>query len=951
MAEEPATTKEASNTTSSPTNIEDGADRIVQSLDPSEEAAVDGDSKSMSAVQTPPSFVANHASVEANKKSEDAVASGQTISDSVAAPPEEPSADATEQAEAASVANPASSPRIAKVADPRLQKALQKQAEIAGKTLASPPQPPRKPDSNDAKDPKASPSTASKSSSKRKEKARSLHTEHKEKKEDSSQQKQSIKDKSTDVKPKQVIWCRYPGFPWWPGLLVDPRDPSLDPAPLPEVIAQKRSGRLLVLSLGDYLYSWVGPNDVVGFKENFNKHSTACLKTKSGKLAVLDALDELKWTDNPLYPSLKALETGEEPEIIKSKVKRVGGTKNKTASNGKDKSNLASSNGKPNAAQSESAKGEVKVESAQQSHDLQQSGEAQTEVQEPIHEAVQVKEAEEEDHNEDLCHRCRKTGDLVCCDSCPKSFHLRCMKPPLSSLEALPEGDWFCHFCVPPPPTQTSVPIKKTSRAAESSEKPRESNPQLKPEPTPKKDRSRKKEKRSREDSDSDGAVVPVSKKRFKQDEDEDTKRRRIKKISELKSKLTRPEKQKLQIPSFARPDKEAESIPAEQGPVHGRTGPSQQFADRMTLKSSQTPVKRIQIIGGDQSEDSKLAPSPGSNRSTNETDQRFSKFKHFGADAKDGALKLDQSVRFRKESIQGEHRKRKQESDSTSEASPAVKKKKQAFADMQEFHEYIDRELKMNQDLSRLIRNQAMTLVERREEFSRRRRHLIDSNLPEAQFHAQHKRLQADATQAEERVKKETRKLLEGLKIIGFDSVADSKELESQLSYVSALLEREAKNPALASTPRNKNDRRERPLDRTSTAPPRTGQPAGKPFMNLIGNDSVYNPLGSSPVQPPAQPQRLLLNQALGSASQPTVFNGPGQIYPSQPAAAAWPSTVHPAVAEGGDANAAIVQSLLAALNPSSAAAPPPTTDTPPTNVDLTQLVSFLQQLAQNPS
>ncbi|MFT7814496.1 tripartite motif-containing protein 66-like [Arapaima gigas] len=46
--------------------------------------------------------------------------------------------------------------------------------------------------------------------------------------------------------------------------------------------------------------------------------------------------------------------------------------------------------------------------------------------------------------NEDFCAVCLNGGDLLCCDRCPKVFHLSCHVPPLLSF---PTGDWLCTLC------------------------------------------------------------------------------------------------------------------------------------------------------------------------------------------------------------------------------------------------------------------------------------------------------------------------------------------------------------------------------------------------------------------------------------------------------------------------------------------------------------------------
>ncbi|XP_050239000.1 uncharacterized protein LOC126688368 isoform X2 [Mercurialis annua] len=45
--------------------------------------------------------------------------------------------------------------------------------------------------------------------------------------------------------------------------------------------------------------------------------------------------------------------------------------------------------------------------------------------------------------NDDLCQICRDGGDLLCCDSCPRSYHKECL-----SLQAIPNGKWHCKFCL-----------------------------------------------------------------------------------------------------------------------------------------------------------------------------------------------------------------------------------------------------------------------------------------------------------------------------------------------------------------------------------------------------------------------------------------------------------------------------------------------------------------------
>ncbi|GMH12150.1 hypothetical protein Nepgr_013991 [Nepenthes gracilis] len=46
------------------------------------------------------------------------------------------------------------------------------------------------------------------------------------------------------------------------------------------------------------------------------------------------------------------------------------------------------------------------------------------------------------DENDDLCSICFDAGDLLCCDGCPRAFHIECI--PLSSI---PQGTWYCRYC------------------------------------------------------------------------------------------------------------------------------------------------------------------------------------------------------------------------------------------------------------------------------------------------------------------------------------------------------------------------------------------------------------------------------------------------------------------------------------------------------------------------
>lgn len=55
---------------------------------------------------------------------------------------------------------------------------------------------------------------------------------------------------------------------------------------------------------------------------------------------------------------------------------------------------------------------------------------------------------EEDDHHIEFCRMCKDGGELLCCDTCPSSYHLHCLNPPLPEI---PNGEWICPRCLSAP--------------------------------------------------------------------------------------------------------------------------------------------------------------------------------------------------------------------------------------------------------------------------------------------------------------------------------------------------------------------------------------------------------------------------------------------------------------------------------------------------------------------
>ncbi|KAK3596676.1 hypothetical protein CHS0354_038908 [Potamilus streckersoni] len=70
------------------------------------------------------------------------------------------------------------------------------------------------------------------------------------------------------------------------------------------------------------------------------------------------------------------------------------------------------------------------------------------------------------DPSEDYCAVCHNGGDLLCCDRCPKVFHLQCHIPVITSSPSTQSSffsrdNWYCTLCIPDSELKLTEPIHK----------------------------------------------------------------------------------------------------------------------------------------------------------------------------------------------------------------------------------------------------------------------------------------------------------------------------------------------------------------------------------------------------------------------------------------------------------------------------------------------------------
>lgn len=69
--------------------------------------------------------------------------------------------------------------------------------------------------------------------------------------------------------------------------------------------------------------------------------------------------------------------------------------------------------------------------------------------------------SDDESENNDYCHNCNKSGQLLCCDGCVRSFHFSCLNPPLDPADP-PDGEWYCPKCTISRPIRSLLNIMNT---------------------------------------------------------------------------------------------------------------------------------------------------------------------------------------------------------------------------------------------------------------------------------------------------------------------------------------------------------------------------------------------------------------------------------------------------------------------------------------------------------
>ena len=74
-------------------------------------------------------------------------------------------------------------------------------------------------------------------------------------------------------------------------------------------------------------------------------------------------------------------------------------------------------------------------------------------------------EEEEEIFEDDYCDVCSTGGELLCCDGCPRTFHVECV-----GLRKIPRGNWLCQHCTESKNATKEEKTKKEEKSKRTSE-------------------------------------------------------------------------------------------------------------------------------------------------------------------------------------------------------------------------------------------------------------------------------------------------------------------------------------------------------------------------------------------------------------------------------------------------------------------------------------------------
>lgn len=81
--------------------------------------------------------------------------------------------------------------------------------------------------------------------------------------------------------------------------------------------------------------------------------------------------------------------------------------------------------------------------------DTSQHSESESKVETVSHDSKPTEGKSKGIINNDYCNSCGGTGELLCCESCARSFHFSCIEPPVMAVEEISDSEWCCRHCKP----------------------------------------------------------------------------------------------------------------------------------------------------------------------------------------------------------------------------------------------------------------------------------------------------------------------------------------------------------------------------------------------------------------------------------------------------------------------------------------------------------------------